>query len=1031
MAKLILSIVLALGLIAQAQIALGSPPDFPPEIVDAKAVDAFKNYWNAFEAYEQNLLKDGQKQFSAAWADVKRNHLKEQLKITNEQLEALQKSAAKYRQHLAEHIDATNRAYVMLNLAQILTLIGDIQASEDEGGGTFAREEALTLLGDIAAGPKTFAYREQAIYLRATVFEALRREDEALVIWQMLSEQAKTTIYGVHARAQLGDHMFKRDRAGEAMRAYQKALSLLATIDVEDPEYERLRLDYRLAWAAYRAGEVEVVITAASDLLQPTTHSKSEEERLKTQRDAIDLIGDSLYENNVMSKTLAVIGRKEFSAYSAAIGLRTQKRQSTNGVYTSATELGEALVQMTPLSMEMPEILQITADGWDKLSNQDKRRQNLGRLALLLPAQGLWRARNKHDLVAVRSMEERASKAAEAVAAAHYDLGLASGNPAAFSSAASFFEILIDFSANDPAANQWRLRRAHCQFFAGKIDDAALLYEHLKTDFKVDQETLQIASYQLVLTNEKRWREAFAKASEIGEDPYTNPATLKVLAELERSIDEFAARFPAQSRSVDLLLVGASASRDMNRFEVASKYWQRVLVSQPSPVQRSLAVRGMVIASLKTGTSADVVELARRYLKLEDWSALGLTIGNELRGVLSAATLDEGKRLNDSGRVLEAGLLLTMIAEEFPALPDRDRIYRDGSYMLAIAGEWASAEKAAQAYFASGLVPSQADMTYLLARAQEYQLRLHDAAVRYLALGERFPRHSRAATSLKRAERLAVAETDFAVAARAAVALAERAATPAARLSDYARAADYLEKDGNVKRALAVARKAQRSSKQGAERLRAELLVARLAYKNGEEQDALDSLVILSKQVAQQRIKLKAEDYAAIAGEIHTMLGDEARRQFEDFHIPERNGDVSDNVVQKTKFFQSLATEYDKAAAAGDPRWASEARFQLGRSAEALADAIAAVPSRSGEPVNMRAHSRYNAQILRLQALAQRYYSTNVLAARKDPARYSGNDWVKKSSLRLSAETAITPESRHREIMPASVQTTLPSDWSL
>ena len=132
-----------------------------------------------------------------------------------------------------------------------------------------------------------------------------------------------------------------------------------------------------------------------------------------------------------------------------------------------------------------------------------------------------------------------------------------------------------------------------------------------------------------------------------------------------------------------------------------------------------------------------------------------------------------------------------------------------------------------------------------------------------------------------------------------------------------------------------------------------------------------------------------------------------------------------------TKFFQSLATEYDKAAAAGDPRWASEARSQLARSAEALADAIAAVPSRTGEPVNMRSHSRYNAQIQRLQALAQRYYSTNVLTARKDPARYRGNDWVKKSSLRLSAETSVTPESRHREIMPASVQNTLPSDWSL
>ena len=1031
MAKIIIPLCLALALMLQAQIALGGPPEFPPEVVDAKAVDAFRNYWNAFEAYEQNLLKDGQKQFAQEWESVKRTYQKAQSKVTAEQLDALQKSAAKYRQHLSEHEDASNRSYVMLNLAQILTLIGDIQAEGDADAGTFAREEALSLLREVEEGPKTFPYREQAMYLRATVFEVLKREDAALAIWQLLAEQAQSTIYGVHARAQLGDHMFKRERPGEAMRAYQRALSLLAKIDVEDAEFERLRLNYRLAWAAYRAGEVDVVITAASDLLQPTTHSRSAEERQKTQQDAVDLIGDSLYEHNVMNKTLAVLGRREFSAYAGAIGLRTQKRQSASGVYAASSELGESLHQMVPMAKETPESLQITADAWDKLGKADKRLQNLERLALLLPTQSLWRARHKDDLVSIRSMEERSSKAAVAVATAHYDLGLASGNPAAFASAAAFYEILLDFAANDPAANQWRLRQAHCQFFAGKNDEAALLYAHLKTDFKVDQETLQIASYQLVLTNEKRWRDAFTKATERAEDPYKDPATLAVLTEMERSIDEFAARFPAQSRSIDLLLVGASANRDMNRFDAASKYWQRVLVSQPSPAQRSLAVRGMVIASLKTGSSADVVELARRYLKLEDWNALGLTVGNELRGVLSAATLDEGKRLNDSGHVLEAGMLLTMIAQEFDALPERDRIYRDGAYMLAIAGEWASAEKAATAYFAAGLEANRADMTYLLARAQEYQLRLHDSAGRYLELGERFPRHSRAATSLNRAERLAVAEADFTIAARAAILLAERAATPAQRQKDYARAADYLEKDGNVKRALAVARKGQRSSKIGAERLRAEVLVARLAYKNGEEQEALDSLNILAKQIERQRDKLKAEDYASIVGEVHTLLGDEERRKFEDFRIQDRGGDLAANVELKTRYFQGLATEYDKAAAAGDPRWASEARFQLGRSAEALADEVAGIPARSGEPVNLRSHSRYNAQIQRLQSLARRYYSTNVLTARKDPSRYRSNDWVKKSSLRLSGEASANPEARHQEIMPASVQNTLPSDWSL
>ena len=135
MAKIIIPLCLALALMLQAQIALGGPPEFPPEVVDAKAVDAFRNYWNAFEAYEQNLLKDGQKQFAQEWESVKRTYQKAQSKVTAEQLDALQKSAAKYRQHLSEHEDASNRSYVMLNLAQILTLIGDIQAEGDADAG--------------------------------------------------------------------------------------------------------------------------------------------------------------------------------------------------------------------------------------------------------------------------------------------------------------------------------------------------------------------------------------------------------------------------------------------------------------------------------------------------------------------------------------------------------------------------------------------------------------------------------------------------------------------------------------------------------------------------------------------------------------------------------------------------------------------------------------------------------------------------------------------------------------------------------
>jgi len=1033
MAKIINNfIILVVILLMQAQWALAeAKSEFPAEVADPQAVDALKKYWNAFESYEYNLLRDGEKRFNDAWLQVKKSYQRERAKISASELASLQKSAATYRSHLTSHVNVESRPYVMLNLAQILSLIGDHQSSEDPDAGTFARSESLALLNDLDTNYRTFTYREQAMYLRATVFAAMGRDDEALAVWQSLAATAQTTIYGVHARIAVGDYMFKREKPLEAMRAYQKALTLLPSVNAEDPEYERVRLDYRLGWAAYRAAELEVAISAASDLLTPSIHTGSAEQKRQIQRDAIELIGDSLYEQNVSEKTFATLRRRELNDYIGAIGLRTVKRYYANAIYAQAAELGDYLVQEVPMARERPEILQVTADAWSKLGNPARRLQDLENLASLLPTQSLWRARYKTDLIAIHSMEDASRKAVELVAAQNYDIGLASGNSKVFIAAASFYEMLLDFAPNDSSANEWRLRRAHCAYFSENIEEAAKLYSALKTDFKVDSETLQIASYQLVLTNEKRWREAFSKAISHNDDSYKDAATLVALGDLEKSIDEFSARFAGQSRAVDLLLVGASSNRDMNRMAEASRFWQRVLVSQPSPPQRGIAVRGLILTALKIGSPAEVVDASRRYLKLEDWSALGLTIATELTGVLSTATIEQGKILVGTGKMTEAGELMVGIAEEFPKLPERDRIYRDGAYHLAIGGDWSAAQKSAENYLSAGLPMYRGDMLYLLARSQEYQLRLHDAAKSYADLAGKFATHPRALTSAVRAERLALAEGDFALAARAAMMQAERSASEKQRRGNYTRAADHLDKDGNPSRALQIARKGQRASRTAAERFVAQLQVARLTFKSGSEQEALDDLTVLAKQIDKNAAKMSAQEFAALSGEAHVMLGDEARRQFDDFHIVERGGDISANVDKKSEYFANLVTEYDRAAAPGDPRWASEARFYIGAAAETLSNEIAAIPNRSGESVTLKSQSRYNATILRLQALSRKYFSANVLAARKNPSQYRDNEWTNKSTMRLSGAATSDEITRHKDIMPTATQNNIPSDWSL
>ncbi len=1023
-------ILLALFALLCAEVATAEAP-IPPEKVDAKALDAFKEYWGAFDSYEEKLTKDGVKRFKDSWDSVKRAYLEKKAKVSVQELEALQRAAEKYKDHLEKHEGADNRPFVMLNLAQIHNLIGDHLQKGDANAGTFAKSEALALLRDIEEQYPTFVYREQAHYLRAVVLESLDRDDEALTAWQSLAATAKTSLHGVHARVALGDHLFMRERAAEAVKAYDKALELLPDVDAEDPEYERLRINYRLAWAAYRAAELNVVIRAGAEVLVPGRRAKTVEQREKIQQDAVDMMGDALYEANAFAKSKEVLGRKELSEFGGAIGLRAVTRYNANGIHGEASTLGEFVADKFPLSKETPDTLAVTADSWQKLGKTPKRIAALEKLALLLPAQSLWRSRHKDDLESVKKMEKRAVPAAVAVATYYYDAALGSGNAKTFQTSSSFYDLLLGHGPNLVESNDWRLRRAHCHYFAGDYDAASNLYGELKADYKVDAETLQVAGYQQVLSTERRWRELFGKLAEQGVDPLKSADTVRALAGLEKSIDEFAARFPAQSRSVDLLLVGASVNRDMQTFDKASRYWQRALVSQPSPAQRGIAIRGIIFATMKTGSTGEVVEVTRRFLKLEDWRALGLALANELRGVLSVAALDEGKRLNGAGHVLEAGKLLTDVAAEFGDVPDRDRIWRDGAYMLAIAGEWAEAQKSAETYAQSGLTKNRGDMAYLLARSHEYQLRLHDAAKTYFLVGDRFPAHPRAVASLQRAEKLAVAEGDYALAAEATTALGEREKNGDERIKSFELAVDYLAKAENPDKALELSRKRLRASSSTTEKLKAQLLVAKSTFKVGAEQDSLDQLAILAKTLERQRQTMRSEDYAAVAGETHYLLGEEARRRFDDFNVIERAGNVADNIAVKSRYFEELVSNFDRAAAAGNPAWATRARYELGTAAEAFADEVASIPVKTTEGVNLRTQNRFKATIERLSALARKYHGTNAVVARKDPARYRDNEWVKKSMLRLSGDVSKKPETRHREVMPASLQDNLPSEWSL
>lgn len=1016
-----------LALIILAPAATAQSPAAPI----ASAPDAYVKFWDEFESYEKKKINQALKHHEEAFSSLRSAYAQEKSKLTAEQVAALQKSADKYKKQLTDHPGAPNRPYVLLNLAQVLNMIGDIMLVDNNNSGTFAKNEALQYLLDISNRHPDFAQIEQANYLRAVILETMDRSDDAFAVWRTLANLASSTIYGVRAAMASGDYYFRKEQAANATEYYKKALSLLSKIDYSDRSFEQARINYRLAWAAYRSAEPETALNAALALLDPGIATETLEKRSRFQLDAIDIAGDALYDLNDRTRIARTLKRSELTHFAPAIGERLGSNYLKNNVFREAVFVSDLLAKEFPAAREAPNFMTILAQAHAGMKNKQEEINALEKVAMLLPSQSFYRSRHKKSPEAIRNMEAKARPAAQTVAEYYYDYGLATGNVRAFNTAAAYYDSLTSYAPNDPDTNKWRLRKGHCFYFSGRYKEADEVYASLKHDYKVDNEILQVAGYQHVQTNEKRWRDSFGKAMEKGENPLKDKDTDKALADLEKSIDEFAARFPREGRSVDLLLVGAGANRDMERFERASRYWQRALVSNPSDAQRGVAIRGMIFASMKIGSPYEVASITRKFLKLENWAKLGQKLENELKSVLAESSIDEGKHQNENGNALEAGMFMTSIAEEFSDLPRRARIYRDGAYLLAISGEWSKAEEASSKFLKAGLQQHRDDMIYLLARSQEYQLKLKTAAATYFELARQFPRHAKTAASLKRSEDLAAAEHDYNLAANAAALQAERASGQA-RLVHYRRAADYMEKAEDPDKARELAQQAKLASKTDAERFNANLMIAKMLIAKGAEQDGIDNLRELSRQIARSTDRLSNEERSALTGEVSFLLGEDDHKRFSGYDLFERQGDFASKIKNKEQMFNELKQEYGNAIAVNHPEWSTRARFRLATAAQAFSDEISMIPARLGEKVTYRSSSQYQRTAKAFADYARKLHSDNVLAATTNPATYRDNDWIRRSKVALNGGSYEDKDAlKQFEQLPVSYKTNLPSEWSL
>lgn len=1029
--------VITLGEVASAEQEAMTPSI--PEIPSPLSIKAYKQFWSSFDAYEKALIKKGKDKYQNSWLSIQEMMEKQKSDYIKKELEILESAEREYREHLEDHEFAQNLPYVYLNLAQILLKIADLKSTLDEDPNSY-KQQSLAILDEMSNKFKDFSEKEDALYLKALTLTSLGLDKDAIRVWETLARSASSTLYGVHARVAAGDYLFRNERASDAMKYYKSALSLLATIDDSLPnidfDFEKLRIQYRLIWSSYRSAKLKDAIETGIAILQPGRHSLKKDLRQKIKDDAIQLLGDALYETGDSRFSKSTLKRKILSEYAAQIGLRIMKNYLANRIHIEVVELGNYIQGLYPVSESAPDILIMISDAYEKLGRPDDRIKTLELLAQFLPTESLWRARHKGKFRTLKDMEEKAKSAALVVAEDHYKKAMSTGNPQYFEISGTYFNLLIKNDPNGPETDEYRLKRGHCYYFSGRYKSAADEYDELIRSLKVDHKVLKVASYQAISTQEKIWRESFGKIASKNGDPDKDPTVIQNLHNLEKAIEHFANRFPPKMNpkepdlAVDALLIAAAANRDHRRFKEAEKYWQRVLLANPTTGQRALAIRGMVLSKVEGENLEEVIEMTRRYLRLEDWQRLGSTMGKELLGILSQAVQKFSEQLSNKGEFARAGRLQVSIAREFPEIPQRDKIYRDGSYTLAIGGLWLEAENSCNEFLGDQKRKKyRDDISYLKARSQEYQLKFADAAQSYYNLAKNFPKHAKAPVAIQKSYKLAADESIDLLAAQAAILGSKMSNKRPEQLALLAKATMHFKKVGQFQDALTAAEKRYKLARTVDDRLKARLALANAYMDNRNEDKALSEYNAITRRALANKDKLNRDSFNQIYGESHFHLAQEDRAALHDFRILERGGDLNQTIQQKMRYFESMVNHFSRSSTTSPSEWASQSRFMIGLEADRLADELISI-NRMKQPID-RVQNKIRQQAERLRKLARTQYSANLLAKSRHPREYKSDPWIKKSQIKLQGYMTSKKNYQGEDLGPPAVSLNIPQQWSL
>ena len=1021
--KLTLIIVLTFGVINRGL------SETKADLADPTAMEVYHSFWQTFEKRQKELIRDGQKKYESSWNKLSQDHFKQKFDINQEIIEKLKESASDYRDQLRTSPNAENRPYVLLNLAQVLYLLSE-NIVKDENRNTINQyqEEAISLLDEIREGYTHFSKWDYALFLQANIYSTLGQNQKSFKTWSKIASKTHQSIYHVYAHTAIGDHYFYQENPHRALINYEKALVLLRHLKVAEQNQKILMLEYRLAWAAYRAGSLGKVISTGINILSPNRHLGRLHDQNKLNNDIVELLGDVLYEISETEKINKYLSYKSFGNHTPKIGSYLADRYSNSKQFFRLEAVLKHVLKTFPLSSEVPYQLSVLATAYKTNKQANLHIKTLEQLALLLPAKSLWRAKHSRNLSSTKRMEKLAFQAALLLAKWHFNTGASSGLSKHYMSAASFFSIILDFSPYHKDSSKWRLTKAHCYFYSENFEEAAMQYTQLLSDVKLDKELLQVSSYQLALSYEKMWRRSFREVLESGTQATDNEKTLGYLHELEKAVNNYANNFPKSSKAIDLLLVTATANKDQGRYEQAITFWNKVLNLGSSVSQRSKALRGIAFATLKNRSTGDLIVTLRKFLRLENWQSLGSPMRREFLSLMGQASLDEGLRLHDAGAIAEAGQLLVNIATEFNGLPQRSRIMRDGAYYLAIAGDWLKAQQAGLSYLSWELKKEKADMLYLLARSYEYQLKFTPASSYYWQLASSFPRHKKTPTSLLRAEKLAEADDLFELAGDASQLLSHYEKSHQKKMDCYKRSVSHFLKARKFRKAIKVGKLRLKLSKDLLEKYETKILLAKIYISGYDVSKGLSIIKGVIQSSKNAKSKIGIDHWANIYGEANIILANEISKEFKTIELWNKEKRFTYLLGTKKKTYQKLKDIYLAAIRSKHLEWSTMGRYKLGDISESFSIEISSSLFKL-EQSGQQPSASLVKEASELRALANRLFSQNVLLSSKN--EYTGNSWINKSMWRVRG-TATAPKKPFEEsVIPHAVHLDLPYQWSL